>query len=232
MIPISDDNPTRLTPIITWAIIALCATDYLWERSAGRHMDEVVAVLGFTPASLFGYRVVMPGYVSPPAIETIFSSMFLHGSILHIAGNMLYLWIFGNNVEDAMGHFRFTVFYLVCGIAAALTLAYVDPSSRLPMVGASGAISGVLAAYVLLFPRARVLTFLFVFFLWLPAWLVLGYWFVVQFLSGAATAIEAAHHASQGGGIALWAHVGGFISGIALIKLFPSRPRRFRYYGT
>jgi membrane associated rhomboid family serine protease len=220
MIPISDDNPTRLTPIITWAIIAICAIVYLWERSAGQHMDEVLAVLGFTPASLFGYRAVAPGYVSPPAIETIFSSMFLHGSILHIAGNMLYLWIFGNNVEDAMGHFRFLVFYLVCGVAAALTLAYIDPSSRLPMVGASGAISGVLAGYVLLFPRARVTVLvplgIIPYPLTVSAFLVVGFWFVLQLVS--ATFSDPTQP-----GVAWWAHVGGFAAGLLLTPFLKSR---------
>lgn len=219
MIPISDDNPTRLTPIMTWAIIALCVIVYLWERSLGREMDVAVAILGFTPASLFGYRAIAPGFVTPPAIETIFTSMFLHGSILHIAGNMLYLWIFGNNVEDAMGHFRFVLFYLVCGIAAALLLAYVDPTSRLPMVGASGAISGVLAAYVLLFPRARVTVIVPLGIIFYPftvsAFWVVGFWFVLQLVSAAFS------NANQPG-VAWWAHVGGFAAGLLLTPILKS----------
>src|SRR5580704_8590390 len=127
MIPISDDNPGRTTPIVTWAIIAACVIVYLWERSLGHEMDRAIDAFGFKPYTLFAHRHLVMGYVAVPAITAIFISMFLHGSILHIAGNMLYLWIFGNNVEDAMGHFRFLLFYIVCGIFAALTLGYIDP---------------------------------------------------------------------------------------------------------
>jgi membrane associated rhomboid family serine protease len=219
MIPISDDNPARLTPVITWALIALCTVAYFWERSLGREMDVAVALYGFTPASLSGHVSVVPGYINPPAIETIFASMFLHGSILHLAGNMLYLWIFGNNVEDAMGHTRFTLFYLVCGVAAALTLAYVDPASRIPMVGASGAISGVLAAYVLLFPRARVtvivpLGIIFYPFAVSAVWVV-GFWFLLQLLSAALSDPNQP-------GVAWWAHVGGFGAGLVLTPFLKS----------
>lgn len=219
MIPISDDNPARLVPIITWAIIALCAIAYLWERSLGHDMDIAVAVLGFTPVSLSGHSIAPPGFVSPSPVETIFASMFLHGSLLHLAGNMLYLWIFGNNVEDAMGHLRFTLFYLVCGVAAALTLAYVDPSSRIPMVGASGAISGVLAAYVLLFPRARVTVIVPLGIIFYPlavsAFWVVGFWFLLQLLSAAVSDPNQP-------GVAWWAHVGGFGAGLILTPLLKS----------
>ncbi len=185
-------------------------------------MDVAVAVLGFTPASLFGYRAVAPGFVTPPAIETIFTSMFLHGSILHIAGNMLYLWIFGNNVEDAMGHFRFVFFYLVVAeLRAALTLAYVDPASRLPMVGASGRdVSGVLAGYVLLFPRARVTVIvplgIYLFYPFtVSAFWVVGFWFVLQLVS-------AAFSNPNQPGVAWWAHVGGFAAGLLLTPILKS----------
>src|ERR1700693_2470792 len=140
MIPISDDNPARLAPVVTWLLIALCVTAYLWERSLGREMEEAIFVLGFVPASLVASHVAPAGFVNVPPTATIFTSMFMHGGILHLAGNMLYLWIFGNNVEDAMGHARFGLFYLACGAVAALTLASMDPASRIPMVGASGAI--------------------------------------------------------------------------------------------
>ncbi|MGD0192730.1 MAG: rhomboid family intramembrane serine protease [Rhizomicrobium sp.] len=217
MIPISDENPTRLTPIMTWALILICVLVYLWERSQGREMDAAIAVFGFTPAALFGYRVGVPGLETYPPIETIFTSMFMHGGILHIAGNMLYLWIFGNNIEDAMGHLRFVFFYLVCGVAAALTLAYVDPVSRIPMVGASGAISGVLASYVLLFPRARVTVIFPLGFIFIPftisAFWVVGFWFVFQVFSALVSDPNQP-------GVAFWAHVGGFISGLVLTPLF------------
>ena len=138
MIPISDDNPAGLTPVFTWGIILACVAAFAWEFSLGRRMDAALLVFGFTPASLFAGFSPASGIGRVPAILTIFTSMFLHGGILHIAGNMLYLWIFGNNVEDAMGHARFFLFYFVCGVAAALTLGYIDPASTVPMVGASG----------------------------------------------------------------------------------------------
>ena len=225
MIPISDDNPTRLAPLATWLIIALCIAAYVWERSLGRDMDAAIAALGFVPASL-----TQSGYVSFPASVTIFSSMFLHGGLLHLAGNMLYLWIFGNNVEDAMGHLRFIAFYLVCGVAAALTLVLIDPGSPVPMIGASGAISGVLAGYVLLFPRARVTVIVplgIIFYpLALSAFWVVSFWFVMQLLS-------AAFSNPREPGVAWWAHVGGFATGLLLTPLLKSqgfplfgRPRR------
>jgi membrane associated rhomboid family serine protease len=219
MIPISDDNPAVLTPFLTWGIILACVAAYVWEVSLGRQMDAALLVFGFTPASLFAGFAPVPGIGRVPAGLTIFTSMFLHGSVLHIAGNMLYLWIFGNNVEDAMGHFRFFFFYLVCGVAAALTLGFIDPASRVPMVGASGAISGVLAAYVLLFPRARVtvivpLGIIFYPFRITAVWVV-GFWFVLQLLSAAATKADQP-------GVAWWAHVGGFAAGAILTPFLKS----------
>jgi membrane associated rhomboid family serine protease len=219
MIPISDDNPARLTPVLTWGIILACVAAYVWEVSLGRQMDAALLVFGFTPASLFAGFVPTAGIGRVPALLTIFTSMFLHGSVLHIAGNMLYLWIFGNNVEDAMGHFRFFFFYFVCGVVAALTLGFIDPASRVPMVGASGAISGVLAAYVLLFPRARVtvivpLGIIFYPFRITAVWVV-GFWFVLQLLSAAATKADQP-------GVAWWAHVGGFAAGAILTPFLKS----------
>jgi membrane associated rhomboid family serine protease len=226
MIPISDDNPSRLTPVVTWAIIVLCVIAYLWERSLGHEMDRALMVLGFAPRSLFGHPNAVEGYVAVPAVTAIFVSMFLHGSILHIAGNMLYLWIFGNNVEDAMGHVRFLLFYLLCGVAAALVFAYMEPTSRVPMIGASGAISGVLAAYVLLFPKARVTVIVplgIIFFpLVLSAVWVVGFWFVLQLVSAAFT------DPGQPG-VAWWAHVGGFGAGLLLTPLLKSSG--FPYFG-
>jgi membrane associated rhomboid family serine protease len=221
MIPISDDNPTRITPVVTWAIIALCALVYLWERSLGHDMDSAIFVLGFMPATLFGHHGTSPfGFVSLSPLATIFTSMFMHAGILHIAGNMLFLWIFGNNVEDAMGHGRFLLFYLACGIAAALALAFVDPGSRLPMVGASGAISGVLAAYVLLFPRARVTVIVPLLIIFFPfvvsAFWVVTFWFLMQLVSAAASDPNQP-------GVAWWAHVGGFAAGLVLTPFLKSR---------
>jgi membrane associated rhomboid family serine protease len=226
MIPISDDNPSRLVPVVTWLIIALCVVVYLWERSLGREMDAMIAALGFVPASLRHSGTAVPGFGSLPPGATIFSSMFLHGGFLHLAGNMLYLWIFGNNVEDAMGHGRFIVFYLVCGVAAALALTGIDPGSRVPMIGASGAISGVLAGYVLLFPRARVtvivpLGIIFYPFALSAVWVV-SFWFVMQILSAA---LSDPHQP----GVAWWAHLGGFAAGLLLTPVFKSG--RFPLFG-
>ena len=219
MIPISDDNPARLTPIMTWGLIALCVAVYLWERSLGREMGPALNVLGFIPASLFGQPTEISGFVGVPPLATILTSIFLHGSVLHLAGNMLYLWIFGNNVEDAMGHLRFLLFYVLSGIAAALTLAYIQPHSHIPMVGASGAISGVLAGYVLFYPRARVtvivpLGIVFYPFAISAVWVV-GLWFLMQLASAAFS------DPSQPG-VAFWAHVGGFAAGLVLTPLFKS----------
>ena len=218
MIPISDDNPARLRPVVTWGIILACVLAFVWELSLGDEMSAALFAFGFTPASFFsGYAVSGIGQV--PAVLTIFTSMFLHGSILHIAGNMLYLWIFGNNVEDAMGHSRYLLFYLVSGIAAALTLAYIGPLSQVPMVGASGAISGVLASYVLLFPGARITVIVPLGIIFFPfritAIWVVGFWFVLQLLSASAT------HADQPG-VAWWAHVGGFAAGAIMTPFLKS----------
>ena len=218
MIPISDDNPARLRPVVTWGIILACALAFVWEISLGNEMDAALLVFGFTPASFFSnYQHADVGEVAPAL--TIFTSMFLHGSILHIAGNMLYLWIFGNNVEDAMGHARYLVFYFVSGVAAAMTLGLMDPSAQVPLVGASGAISGVLAAYVLLFPRARVTVIVPLGFIFLPfritAIWVVGFWFILQLLMAAATKADQP-------GVAWWAHVGGFATGAVLTPFFKS----------
>jgi len=162
---------------------------------------------------------------------TILTSMFLHGGWLHVIGNMWFLWIFGDNVEDYLGHFRYLLFYLLCGIAAAGVHIVLNFSSNEPTVGASGAIAGFMGGDLLLYPRARVLTLVplvvFFTFWWLPAWIFLGYWFVIQFLGGAATSI--AETSRSTGGIAFWAHVGGFVAGLLLIKVFPRRARSYRY---
>jgi membrane associated rhomboid family serine protease len=220
MIPISDDNPASLAPVATWLVIGLCVIVYLWERSLGREMNAAIFVLGFVPASLMMPHAAPNGFVSVPPLVTIFTSMFMHGGLLHLAGNMLYLWIFGNNVEDAMGHARFVLFYLACGAVAAMTLAFIDPASRIPMVGASGAISGVLAAYVLLFPRARVTVIVPLGIIFYPftlsAFWVVSFWFVLQLIS-------ASFSNPQQPGVAWWAHVGGFAAGLLLTPLFKSR---------
>ncbi len=220
MIPISDDNPTTRRAFVNWTIVALCVAVYLWEWSLGKQMNAAIYVLGFIPAALFGHAQTLRGFVHIPPAATIFTSMFLHGGLLHIGGNMLYLAIFGNNIEEAMGHIRYLVFYLVCGAAAALTLAFMDPGSAIPMIGASGAISGVLGAYILLYPRARVTVVVPLgIILWpftLSAFWVVGLWFLLQLASAAL--IDPGQP-----GVAWWAHVGGFATGLLLTPLFKSR---------
>jgi len=217
VIPLHDDNPSRTAPVVTVAFIGACVLVFLWQISQGQEgFQRVVYSLGMIPAVLFGdarlpaeLAVVSPG-------ATVFTSMFMHGGWMHLIGNMLYLWIFGNNIEDAMGRVRFVVFYAVCGVAAAMSQALVNPASTVPMVGASGAISGVLGAYLLLYPRARVLVLIPLGFIYelvrLPAMVVLGLWFVFQLLSSALSG-------PSGGGVAFMAHIGGFVAGMALIPI-------------
>lgn len=217
-IPLKDDNPTRITPFVTIAVIGACVVAFLFQLSLeGPLQERFVYAFGMIPAVLFGTRELDPRIGAVPASASLFTSMFLHGGVLHLAGNMLYLWIFGNNIEDVMGHVRFVVFYLACGLAAALTQAFVDPSSTIPMIGASGAIAGVLGAYIMLHPHAHVLVFIwFIIFIrtvWLPAGLVLGIWIALQVVNALLTP------ASQGG-VAWFAHIGGFVAGMILIHLF------------
>lgn len=224
MIPLRDDAPRFTVPGITWFLIGLNVLVFLYEVSLPPSLREVFLLqLGATPIR-FTTAGDMPWF-------TLITSMFLHGSWLHLISNMWVLYIFGDNVEDHLGHFRYLLFYFGCGLAASALQIFLTPGSHVPSVGASGAIAGVMGAYFVLFPAARVLTlvpFLFVFFLWLPAWIVLGYWFVVQFLSGAATSIgNTASTLHGGGGIAFWAHVGGFAAGLLLAKLLPARHTHF-----
>ncbi len=221
MIPLHDDNPTRIRPLVTVALIVLCVLAFLWQISLGEvDQQRLIAGLGVIPVVLLGQLKLPPMLELVPAELTVVTSMFLHGGWMHLIGNMLYLWIFGNNIEDAMGHGRFILFYLLCGTVAALAQVLQDPASATPMIGASGAISGVLGAYLLLYPRARVLVLVFLGFfvttLRLPALLVLGFWFVLQFLNAAAAG-------EAGGGVAWWAHIGGFVAGLGLILLFRDR---------
>lgn len=222
MIPLHDDNPTAITPRVTIALIAICTLAFLWQLSV-RDGERVIYALGVIPAVLLGNAELDPALALVPPTVTVFTSMFLHGGWMHLLGNMLYLWIFGNNVEDAMGHARFIVFYLLSGIAAVLAQSLPDPASTTPMIGASGAISGVLGAYALLYPRARVLVVIpFGFYFHttrLPAAWVLGFWFVMQLLSDVLAG-------NQGGGVAFRAHMGGFVTGALLIPLFKRRNLR------
>lgn len=226
MLPLKDENPTRLTPFVTVAIIAANLYVWIWVQGAGAHrpLEASVASLGAYPCDLTGACAAEGlGWAS------LLTSMFVHGGWEHILGNMLFLWVFGNNIEDAMGHVRFALFYLLCGVAAALTHILLSPSSDTPMVGASGAISGIMGAYIVLYPSARVRTWIPpVFLVSLRAWLLLGYWFLLQLGAGL---VSFGAEAADAGGVAVWAHVGGFAAGLLLIRGFESdRSRADRAY--
>ena len=212
-LPIYDDNPTRRTPVVTMALIALCVMVFLWQLSLGaRGGDLAVYSFGLVPAVLFGHaELPEPLRVVPPWMSVI-TSMFMHGGFLHLAGNMLYLWIFGNNVEDRLGRGGFLLFYLVGGVLAALAQVAIDPNSPVPTIGASGAIAATLGAYLVFYPGARVTSLVFLGFFYqlmnIPAAIVLVLWFGLQLLSGIGSL-----GVSQSGGVAFFAHIGGFVFG-------------------
>jgi len=228
MIPLHDDNPTSIRPLVTIALIVACVVVFLWQASLSERDAQIaVYAFGMIPAVLFGDAELPATLATIPATASLLTSMFLHGGWLHLIGNMLYLWVFGNNIEDSMGHGRFIVFYLLCGIAAALTQAVQDPASIVPMIGASGAIGGILGGYIVLFPRARILVLVplgVIFFtMRIPALVVLGIWFALQFF------LSAMSDTGAPGGVATWAHVGGFVAGLILIT--PFRNKRFPLFG-
>lgn len=235
MIPIRDDTPRFSMPVVTYFIIALNGVVWIYEWliqvQSPAALEALVYQFGVVPrqetAILSGSTHLSPAV----ALLPILTSMFMHAGWLHVIGNMWFLWIFGDNIEDYLGHFKYLVFYLLSGIGASAFHILLNINSRVPSIGASGAIAGVMGAYIVLYPRARVLTLvpliIFFTFWWLPAWIFLGYWFLIQFLSGAATTI--AYTSQTGGGVAFWAHVGGFATGIVLIKVLPARVRRFSY---
>ena len=237
MFPYHDENETQRPPYVTLALVAACTFAWLLVQGAGSGfaLAESVCNLGLIPGEL---TMSLPRGSSFPMgdglacltdpgsqMSHIFTSMFLHGSWMHLLGNMWFLWLFGNNVEDSMTRPRYLAFYLLCGIAAALAQVFADPASIVPMVGASGAISGVMGAYLVLFPRVRVYTMIPLgFFLQrvaLPAWVMLIYWMFLQ-VAGGAMSLAAE---SGEGGVAFWAHVGGFVAGVVLIKIFERRDR-------
>jgi membrane associated rhomboid family serine protease len=229
VIPLHDDNPSTTRPYVTVGILITCVLVYVAQHLLLSRTGTVQAAyaFGLVPAVLTGREMLPPEISVVPAWVTVFTSMFMHGGFWHLAGNMLYLWIFGNNIEDAMGHGRFLVFYLLCGVAAVCAQVLPNPGSIIPMVGASGAISGVLGAYMLLYPRARVLLglplgFLIVQLGRFPAIWVLAAWFVMQLVMGAASAARAVGEETQGG-IAFGAHIGGFIAGLLLVAIFKKR---------
>jgi membrane associated rhomboid family serine protease len=216
MIPLRDVIPSRTTPVVTISLIVLNALVFFYEFSLGDEVNEFIIAYGLIPAAF--------------SWVTVLTSMFLHGGFLHFAGNMLYLWIFGDNVEDRFGHGRFVVFYLLCGAVAALVQTIMSPDSVVPMVGASGAIAGVMGAYFVMYPHSRIVTllpiFIFIQLIEVPAIFFLGIWFLMQFLSGVGSIATAATR-QPAGGVAFWAHVAGFVAGVAGAFVF-KRPERER----
>jgi membrane associated rhomboid family serine protease len=210
-IPLRDENPTSRFPAVTVALIAVNTAVFLLQAATPHGMELAAVRFGAVPYAITHFRSLAEPAAFPP-ILTLLTSMFIHASLFHLLGNMLYLWIFGNNIEDRLGPVRFVLFYLISGVAAALTHILFQPGSEVPMIGASGAIAGVLGAYFVLYPRARVKTFIFLIFyidvVPIPAAVVLGLWFVLQFLN-----------VGMGGGVAWLAHVGGFLAGILLVRL-------------
>jgi membrane associated rhomboid family serine protease len=225
--PLKDDNPSESAPVVTVALIVLNALFFVYQISleaggadGARAGQAFIEEFGLVPCRLTGACRVGPELPSP--ILTIFTSMFMHGGLFHIGGNMLYLWIFGNNVEDTLGHGRYLLFYLLSGVAAALAQTAIGPSSMVPMVGASGAVSGVLGAYLLLFPHAHVTTLIILGFFFrlvhIPAMFVLGFWIVLQVLNGLGSF-------GSSGGVAFFAHIGGFLAGMGLLYVLKPRAR-------
>ena len=222
MLPIRDNVPSRTRPVVMYALVLANVAVFLYEVSlGGRGLAYLVSSLGVVPARFTGPSGPSP---DPGNYVDLFTAMFLHGSWLHLIGNMWYLWLFGDNVEDRMGHWRFLLFYLLGGVVASVTHILLNPGSTVPTIGASGAIAAVLGAYLVMFPTARILTFvpfLFFFVIQLPAVVVLGGWFLLQLVSGLGSlGVHAA-----GAGIAFWAHVGGFIFGLLTVYLFARRVR-------
>jgi rhomboid family protein len=239
MFPYKDDNPTVLNPYVTIGVIALNVIVWVVVQGLGTAgpLARSVCELGLVPGELL--QTAPPGSSTPlgpgmvcvvdaePNYFTLLSSMFLHGGWFHLIGNMMFLWVFGNNIEDSMGHVKFALFYVITGVAAALAQMVVNPDSTIPMVGASGAVSGVLGGYILLYPHARVYTFVFLGFyattVQLKAWVMLGYWIALQILGGLPTLAGA-----DRGGVAFFAHIGGFVAGLIFVKLFETREHRER----
>ncbi|NET32432.1 MAG: rhomboid family intramembrane serine protease [Cyanothece sp. SIO1E1] len=237
MVPLRDENPTRITPYVTYGLIAINVLIFFYQLSLSRpqlaSFFQVWAVVPRQLSASFQGAPPAPGQVDEWI--TLFTSQFLHGGIFHLGGNMLYLWIFGNNIEEELGRVRFLIFYLLCGALAALTQWFFSPASVIPALGASGAIAGVMGAYIIKFPNARILTLLPLFFIFttirVPAIFFLGFWFIQQAFYGLASLGETTQIGMESGGVAYWAHAGGFIFGVILgplLGLFASSSSRNR----
>jgi membrane associated rhomboid family serine protease len=231
MLPLKDDQPRYSTPYVNTTLIvvniAVFCLQFAQMVADPRGADQLLRTYGEIPAHLAAFVAGSHRYTPGDIILPFLTSMFLHGGWEHVIGNMWFLYIFGDNVEDYLGHGKYLAFYLIAGLLAMATQVAISPHSAVPTIGASGAIAGVLGAYIVLYPGARVLTWFFVFIMYIPAWFVLGEWFVMQFLYG--TSALAAMHGRDMGGVAFWAHVGGFIAGMVMIKIFPERARRSPY---
>jgi membrane associated rhomboid family serine protease len=228
MLPIRDDQPRYSTPWVNYYLIGLNLGIFFLEWTLdSKSLQLLVGQFAVVPSHLALFLSGSPRYSLLAIVLPFFTSLFLHGSWMHVIGNMWFLYIFGDNVEDYLGHFKYLLFYLLTGVLAMGTHMAMNLHSTAPALGASGAIAGVLGAYFVLYPRARVLTWFFVFVVWVPAWIILGYWFVLNFLSGTATALSVQRQ--NMGGVAFWAHVGGFISGALLVKVFGERKLRYPY---
>jgi membrane associated rhomboid family serine protease len=232
MFPLRDNIRARSFPAVNITLIVINCAFFVVELIAGRDLNELINRLGVIPARFTGGADVNPEYMVVPAVLTLFTSMFLHGGWFHLIGNMVFLYVFGDNVEDRMGKLKYLIFYLLCGVVAGISQVLVSPGSIIPSIGASGAIGGVLGAYFTLYPRARVATLVFFGFfirlIELPAIAFLGFWFIMQFFSGAyALALGAAGR----GGVAWWAHIGGFVAGLLFVHLFKGRRRPYYYKG-
>ena len=224
MIPLRDTNPSRTIPVVNYFLITTNVIVFLYEFSLSKEMTNFVFNFGLIP---FNFTSDLQSYqVNPGTVLPLFTSMFLHGGWMHLLGNMLFLFIFGDNVEDRFGHFKYFFFYIVAGLAAAFTQIYMSPDSQIPMVGASGAIAGVLGAYVFMYPTAKITTLIPIFFFFqiieLPAFLFLGIWFLLQIISG----MFALGIGADAGGVAWWAHIGGFAAGAVLFPFL--RKRKWR----
>ncbi|MBC8186135.1 rhomboid family intramembrane serine protease [candidate division KSB1 bacterium] len=229
MIPLRDTIPSRTFPYVTILLIIFNGLVFLFEMSLGEYLEDFISIFGIIPANYFS-QASQNGLGIITSFFPFFTSIFLHGGWFHVIWNIWYLWIFGDNVEDHFGHSKFLLFYIVCGILAGLAHVYMNPESSVPTIGASGAIAGVMGAYIFLYPRARVLTLIPIFLIFpilhIPAYIFLGFWFLIQFLSGFASL----NISGDFGGVAWWAHIGGFVAGLlTVILIFPRKRKDYSY---
>lgn len=220
MFPLKDNIQARTFPVVNIGLIVINIVFFIYQMSYGHRADQLILAFGFIPDRFFAQQA--EGWLTISGYLPVFSSMFLHANLIHLISNMWMLWIFGDNVEDCMGHGRYLLFFLLCGVASVAAQAIANPQSAIPMIGASGAISGVLGAYFLTYPHAKILTllpiFILIYLIELPAYFFLGFWFIMQFVQGSLYSLNSDQ--IVGGGVAWWAHVGGFAAGVVLLQVF------------